>query len=86
MIPSTGKERRTLKSMAKVRTVDIKIGKKGLTENAIKEIKIVLERDKMIKVAFSQEKIKRAELVKTLEDSLNSTLIELVGKTATFVI
>ena len=40
MIPSTGKERRTLKSMAKVRTVDIKI-EKGLTENAIKEIKIV---------------------------------------------
>ena len=42
MIPSTGKERRTLKSMAKVRRVDIKIGKKGLTENAIKEIKMVL--------------------------------------------
>ena len=39
MIPSTGKERRTLKSMAKVRSIDIKIGKKGLTENAIKEIK-----------------------------------------------
>jgi len=86
MIASTGKERRTLKAIAKVRTVDIKIGKKGLTENVIKEIKVVLRRDKMIKVAFCQEKLKRAELVKTLEDSLNSTLIELVGKTATFVI
>ena len=47
---------------------------------------MVLGRDKMIKVAFSQEKIKRVELVKTLEESKNSTLIELVGKTATFVI
>ena len=39
MIPSTGKERRTLKSMAKVRTVDIKIGKKGLTEKCYKRNK-----------------------------------------------
>ena len=39
MIPSTGKERRTLKSMAKVRTVDIKIGKKRSNRKCYKRNK-----------------------------------------------
>ena len=34
----SGKERRSLKSVAKTRNVDIKIGKKGITNNVLKEI------------------------------------------------
>jgi len=79
-----GKEKRILKSSAKVRSIDVKVGKKGLTENVILEIQTVLERDKMVKVFFNEDRKKRIELVDSLQNSINSTLIELVGKTATF--
>ena len=79
-----GKEKRILKSSAKVRSIDVKVGKKGLTENVILEIQTVLNRDKMVKVSFSEDRKKRIELVDSLQNSINSTLIELVGKTATF--
>ena len=39
-----GKEKRILKSSAKVRSIDVKVGKKGLTENVILEIQTVLNR------------------------------------------
>jgi RNA-binding protein YhbY len=79
-----GKEKRILKSSAKVRSIDVKVGKKGLTENVILEIQTVLNRDKMVKVSFNEDRKKRIELVDSLQNSINSTLIELVGKTATF--
>lgn len=79
-----GKERRLLKSSAKIRSIDVKIGKKGLTENVILEIQTVLNRDKMVKVSFKEDRKKRIELIELLQNSINSTLVELVGKTATF--
>jgi RNA-binding protein YhbY len=79
-----GKERRLLKSSAKIRSIDVKIGKKGLTENVILEIQTVLNRDKMVKVSFKEDRQKRIELIELLQNSNNSTLVELVGKTATF--
>ena len=62
----------------------MKIGKKGLTENVILEIQTVLNRDKMVKVSFKEDRQKRIELIELLQNSINSTLVELVGKTATF--
>ena len=79
-----GKERRLLKSSAKIRSIDVKIGKKGLTENVILEIQTVLNRDKMVKVSFKEDRQKRIELIELLQNSINSTLVDLVGKTATF--
>jgi RNA-binding protein YhbY len=79
-----GKERRLLKSSAKIRSIDVKIGKKGLTKNVILEIQTVLNRDKMVKVSFKEDRQKRIELIELLQNSNNSTLVELVGKTATF--
>ncbi|MBT3667723.1 MAG: hypothetical protein HN548_09620 [Opitutae bacterium] len=79
-----GKEKRLLKSSAKVRSIDVKIGKKGLTKNVILEIQTVLNRDKMVKVSFKEDRPKRIELIESLQNSINSTLVELVGKTATF--
>ena len=55
----TGKEKRILKSTAKVREVDIKIGKNGLTRNVILEIQTILNRDNMVKVSFNEERSKR---------------------------
>ena len=80
----TGKERRSLKSAAKVRQVDVRIGKKGLTQNVLNEIQFVLKRDSMGKVSFKENREKRTELEKRLQEVIKSTLVESVGKTATF--
>ena len=53
-------------------------------ENVILEIQTVLNRDKMVKVSFKEDRQKRIELIELLQNTINSTLIELVGKTATF--
>ena len=83
-VPS-GKERRLLKASAKVRSVDVKIGKKGLTKNVILDIETVLDRDKMVKVSFKEKRGERDELINSLQSAIDSNLIELVGRTATFV-
>ena len=82
----SGSERRLLKSSAKVREVDVKIGKKGLTQNVILEIQLVLKRDKMVKVSFRDEREKRIKLVEGIQEKIESTLVEFVGKTATFAL
>lgn len=82
----SGSERRLLKSSAKVREVDVKIGKKGLTQNVILEIQLVLKRDKMVKVSFRDEREKRVKLVEGIQEKIESTLVEFVGKTATFAL
>jgi RNA-binding protein YhbY len=82
----SGRERRLLKSSAKIREVDVKIGKNGLTANVIGEIKTVLNRDRMVKVSFRGDRAKRVELVQKIQDAVETTLIQSVGKTATFVL
>ena len=82
----SGSERRLLKSSAKVREADVKIGKKGLTQNVILEIQLVLNRDKMVKVSFRDEREKRVKLVEEIQEKIESTLVEFVGKTATFAL
>jgi RNA-binding protein YhbY len=81
-----GRERRLLKSSAKVREVDVKIGKNGLSPNVIDEIKTVLNRDRMVKVSFREDRAKRVELVQSIQNAVETTLIQSVGKTATFVL
>ncbi len=79
-----GKERRTLKSMAKVRPIDLKIGKKGLTETFLDEARIILSRDGMIKISHSFVREDRNDLVSKIEPLLSVNLVEKVGKTLTF--
>tara|TARA_E500000178_G_scaffold46891_1_gene42122 strand:- start:2196 stop:2456 length:261 start_codon:yes stop_codon:yes gene_type:complete len=79
-----GKERRTLKSIAKVRPIDLKIGKKGLTETFLDEARKILSRDGMIKFSHSLVREDRNDLVSKIEPLLSVNLVEKVGKTLTF--
>ncbi len=80
----TGKERGRLKSLAKTRPVDLKVGKKGITENLLSEIRRILEDDSLLKIKLSPEKQVRLEQVTQLESKLPVSLLALVGKTASF--
>ena len=79
-----GRDRRNLKSLAKVRSIDLKIGKKGLTSNFIEEARKILLRDGMIKMSHTLLKNERHDVISKIELLLSVQLIEKVGKTLTF--
>ena len=53
-----GRDRRNLKSLAKVRSIDLKIGKKGVTSNFLEEARKILLRDGMIKMSHTLLRMK----------------------------
>ena len=80
----SGKERGRLKSLAKTRPVDLKVGKKGITDNLLSEIRRILEDEPLFKLKLSPEKSMRLEHIEQLENELPISLIAMVGKTASF--
>ena len=79
-----GKERRKLKSIAKVRSVDLKIGKKGLSYAFLQEASRILLKDGMVKFSHSMLREERDDLISSIEKLMSVNLIEKVGKTLTF--
>ena len=79
----SGKLRRVLKSRAKTRPVDIRVGKKGLTDNVMTELRKVFEKEDLAKVAFTQDRETRTNLLAEIEDKLVAVSIAVTGKTAT---
>lgn len=82
--PRPGKVRKNLKSIAKTRPVDIKVGKRGITRSLLLEIRKPLSKDGIVKISLNSDKQTRIEQAKTLEDELEAELISFVGKTASF--
>ena len=82
--PRPGKVRKNLKSIAKTRPVDIKVGKRGITRSLLLEIRKPLSKDGIVKISLNSDKQTRIEQAKTLEDELEAELISIVGKTASF--
>jgi|SaaInlStandDraft_1057018.scaffolds.fasta_scaffold111404_2 RNA-binding protein YhbY len=80
----SGKERGALKSIFKIRPIDLKMGRKGITANFIKEAKLIISKDKMIKIALGKDKKERFLESKELERVLEVELISCVGKNASF--
>ncbi len=78
-----GKLRRELKSRAKTRPIDLRIGKNGVTENVLTELRKVFEKEDLVKVAFSQDREIRTTLLAEIEDKLVAVSIAVTGKTAT---
>ena len=79
----TGKLRRELKSRAKTRPVDVRIGKKGVTDNVMTELRKIFEKEDLAKVAFTQDREVRTNLLAEIEDRLVALSIAVTGKTAT---
>ena len=79
----SGRLRRELKSRAKTRSPDVRVGKKGITDNVLGEVRRVFESDDLVKIALSQDRETRVQLIAELEDKLTAVGIATVGKTAT---
>ncbi len=71
-----------LKSKARALPAIIQVGKAGLTEAVIEEIKVQLKNKKLVKVKFLRSAIKdedKKELFKELADKTKSEIIHQVG-------
>lgn len=76
--------RRYFKTIAKTRAVDLRVGKRGITNNFIVEVRRVLERDGMVKLSLSSDKEIRSEQVDLVRNELQVTLVSSLGRTASF--
>ena len=79
----SGKLRGSLKSRAKTRPVDLRIGKNGVTVNVLAELRKIFEKEDLVKVAFTQDREIRTTLLAEIEDKLVAVSIAVAGKTAT---
>ena len=79
----TGRERRALKSRAKILPVAVKFGRKGLTETALRELSRSLDLGGgLAKVSFVGGRELRAAQVREIEEKLGAVCVASVGKTA----
>ena len=81
---SPGKVRKNLKSIAKIRPVDVKVGKRGITRALLLEVRKPLDKDGIVKVSLNAKKQIRIDQAKELEEELQAELISMIGKTASF--
>ncbi len=73
------------KKKAKTLSVSVRIGKKGLNEEVLKEIKIQLKANKIIKIKFLKNFDKRDNLAEVIDKILSETNSNIILKSG-FVI
>lgn len=66
---------------AKASHADVRIGKKGATEEVVKEIKRRLDEHKVVKVKIGIEVEDRREFARLIAEKANAKLIEIRGYT-----
>lgn len=66
---------------AKASHADVRIGKKGVTEEVVKEIKRRLDEHKVVKVKIGIEVEDRREFARLVAEKTNAKLIEIRGYT-----
>ncbi len=85
MVDLTGGEKRFHRGILKMRPVDLKVGKRGLNLEFIKECRKVLFKDGMIKLGLPGDKEAQKRLIEELCEILPAITISKVGKTAGFI-
>ena len=84
MVEITGKEKREVRGMLKTRPVDLKVGKRGLTHEFIRECSKILGKDSMIKLGLPADKEVQNQIIVEFTKETSTQCIAMVGKTAAF--
>ncbi|MBN2336422.1 ribosome assembly RNA-binding protein YhbY [Candidatus Bathyarchaeota archaeon] len=77
----TGEQKRGLRARAHTLKPTVQIGRNGVTETQLKQIKDELERHELIKVKFNDYKTRREELSDLIAEKTGSERIQLIGNT-----
>ena len=84
MVEIKGKQKRKIRTVLKTRPVDLKIGKRGLTPEFLRECAKILGRDFMIKLGLPADKVLQNKLLNKFSQETSAQCIAKVGKTAAF--
>lgn len=84
MVEMKGNEKRAIRAVLKTRPVDLKIGKRGLTPEFLRECAKILGRDSMIKLGLPADKDLQNKLMVEFTKETSALRIAKVGKTAAF--
>ena len=84
MVEINGKKKRAIRAVLKTRPVDLKIGKRGLTPEFLRECAKILGRDSMIKIGLPAGKELQNKLLEEFAKETSVLCIAKVGKTAAF--
>ena len=78
----TGKQKRFLRSMGN-RMEAVIIGHAGLSENVLKDLILKISKEELVKIRINKSTGKdMEELLNTLCDELNATIVQTFGSTA----
>jgi RNA-binding protein YhbY len=84
MVELSGKEKREIRRILKTRPIDLKVGKRGLTHEFIRECAKLLGKDAMIKLGLPADKELQKKIIEEFSHETSSLCIAKVGKTAAF--
>ena len=84
MVELSGKEKRDIRGALKTRSIDLKVGKRGLTHQFIRECARILGKESMIKIWLPADKELQKKFIEEFSRETSSLCIAKVGKTAAF--
>ena len=84
MVELSGKEKREMRSILKTRPIDLRVGKRGLTHEFIRECTKILGKDAMIKLSLPSDKELQEKIIEEFSKETTTLCIAKVGKTAAF--
>ena len=84
MVEKKGREKRELRRVLKIRPVDLKVGKYGLSPEFMRECAKVLAKESMIKLALPADKDLQLDLINEFSQKTSAQFIAKVGKTVAF--
>ena len=84
MVVLSGKEKREIRAVLKTRPIDLKVGKRGLTHEFIRECSKILGKEVMIKLGLPADRELQKKIIEEFSQKTSSLCIAKVGKTAAF--
>jgi len=84
MVELSGNEKRMIRGALKTRPIDLKVGKRGLTHEFIRECSKILGKEAMIKLGLPADKKLQKKVIEEFSHETSSLCIAKVGKTAAF--
>ena len=82
MTELTSRQRKVLERHAQPLAAVVQVGQSGLSPEIVNHIQNVMKTNELIKVKFNEFKDEKIELMKSLEEQTDITVVRIIGNTA----